>query len=144
MLYNLLYPLAEDFQIFNLFRYLTFRTGGAVITALVISFIIAPGLINWLRSKQGKGQPIRADGPEGHLSKVGTPTMGGLMILISVTLSTLLWADITNRYVWYALLVLCGYGAIGFLDDYLKLAKKNSDGLPGKLKILFQSPKNIF
>lgn len=138
MLYNLLYPLAEDYQIFNLFRYLTFRTGGAVVTALIISFLIAPGLIRWLRSKQGKGQPIRADGPEGHLSKVGTPTMGGLMILISVTISTLLWADLTNKYVWYALLVLCGYGAIGFADDYLKLAKKNSDGLSGRVKILFQ------
>jgi phospho-N-acetylmuramoyl-pentapeptide-transferase len=138
MLYNLLYPLAEDFQIFNLFRYLTFRTGGAVMTSLIISFIIGPGMINWLRSKQGKGQPIRADGPEGHQSKVGTPTMGGLMILISVIISTLLWADLTNMFVWYALLILVGFGAIGFVDDYLKLTKRNTDGLPGRYKIVLQ------
>ena len=138
MLYNLLFPLAEDFQIFNLFRYLTFRTGGAVMTALIISFVIGPWSINWLRAKQGKGQPIRADGPEGHFSKVGTPTMGGLMILFSVTISTLLWADLTNMFVWYALLILVGFGAIGFADDYLKLTKRSSDGLPGRLKILFQ------
>ena len=138
MLYNLLFPLADDFQIFNLFRYLTFRTGGAVMTALIISFVIGPSMINWLRSKQGKGQPIRADGPEGHMSKVGTPTMGGLMILISVIVSTLLWADLTNEFVWYALLILAGFGGIGFADDYLKLSRRSSDGLPGKLKILFQ------
>jgi len=138
MLYNLLFPLAADFQIFNLFRYLTFRTGGAVMTALIISFIIGPRMIEWLRSKQGKGQPIRADGPEGHFVKVGTPTMGGLMILFSVTISTLLWADLTNVFVWYALMVLVGFGAIGFADDYLKLTKKSSDGLAGRLKILFQ------
>jgi len=138
MLYNLLFPLADDFQIFNLFRYLTFRTGGAVMTALIISFVIGPRMIHWLRAKQGKGQPIRQDGPEGHFAKVGTPTMGGLMILFSVTMSTLLWADLTNAFVWYALLVLVGFGAIGFADDYLKLSKRSSDGLPGKLKILFQ------
>jgi phospho-N-acetylmuramoyl-pentapeptide-transferase len=138
MLYNLLFPLAEDFQIFNLFRYLTFRTGGAVMTALIISFVIGPRMINWLRSKQGRGQPIRADGPEGHLSKVGTPTMGGLMILISVILSTLLWADLKNMFVWYALLILVGFGAIGFVDDYLKLTKRNTDGLSGRFKIIFQ------
>jgi phospho-N-acetylmuramoyl-pentapeptide-transferase len=138
MLYNLLFPLADDFQIFNLFQYITFRTGGAVMTALMISFIIGPWSINWLRSKQGRGQPIRADGPEGHFTKVGTPTMGGLMILFSVIISTLLWADLTNEFVWYALLVLGGFGAIGFADDYLKLTKRSSDGLPGRLKILFQ------
>jgi phospho-N-acetylmuramoyl-pentapeptide-transferase len=138
MLYNLLFPLTEDFQIFNLFQYITFRTGGAVMTALMISFIIGPWSINWLRSKQGRGQPIRADGPEGHFTKVGTPTMGGLMILFSVIISTLLWADLTNEFVWYALLVLGGFGAIGFADDYLKLTKRSSDGLPGRLKILFQ------
>ena len=138
MLYNLLFPLAEDFQIFNLFRYITFRTGCAVMSALIISFIIGPWSINWLRSKQGKGQPIRADGPEGHFTKVGTPTMGGLMILFSVIISTLLWADLTNEFVWYALLVLGGFGAIGFADDYLKLTKRSSDGLSGKFKIIFQ------
>lgn len=138
MLYNLLFPLAEDYQIFNLFKYLTFRTGGAVMTALILSFIMGPRMINMLRRKQGKGQPIRADGPEGHFAKVGTPTMGGLMILISVTISTLLWADLSNMFVWYALLVLVGFGCIGFADDYLKLTKKSSDGLAGRLKILFQ------
>jgi phospho-N-acetylmuramoyl-pentapeptide-transferase len=138
MLYNLLFPLADDFQIFNLFRYLTFRTGGAVMTALIISFLIGPKMISWLRSKQGKGQPIRADGPEGHFTKVGTPTMGGLMILISVIISTLLWADLTNMFVWCALLVLAGFGAIGFADDYLKLTRRSTDGLAGRLKILFQ------
>lgn len=138
MLYNLLFPLAEDYQIFNLFRYLTFRTGGAVMTALIISFIIGPRMIDSLRRRQGKGQPIRADGPEGHFTKVGTPTMGGLMILFSVIFSTLLWADLTNMFVWYALLVLGGFGLIGFADDYLKLSKRSSDGLPGRLKILFQ------
>lgn len=138
MLYNLLFPLANDFQIFNLFQYLTFRTGGAVMTALIISFIIGPKMINILRRRQGKGQPIRADGPEGHFVKVGTPTMGGLMILFSVIFSTILWADLTNMFVWYALLVLGGFGLIGFADDYLKLTKRSSDGLAGRLKILFQ------
>jgi len=138
MLYNLLFPLAEDYQFFNLFQYLTFRTVGAVMTALIISFIIGPKMINTLRRRQGKGQPIRADGPEGHFTKVGTPTMGGLMILFSVIFSTILWADLTNMFVWYALLVLGGFGLIGFADDYLKLTKRSPDGLAGRLKILFQ------
>ena len=138
MLYNLLVPLAEDYQIFNLFRYLTFRTGGAIMTALLISFIIGPSMINWLRVKQKKGQPIREEGPETHFKKAGTPTMGGLMILISVTISTLLWADLTNPLVWASVGVMVGYGVIGFLDDYLKVSKHNTKGLPGKLKLLFQ------
>src|SRR5262245_525271 len=138
MLYNLLTPFADDFLFFNLFRYLTFRTGGALMTALFICFIIAPPMIRWLKKKQKEGQPIRADGPETHFKKAGTPTMGGLMILISVTISTILWADLTNKFVWYALIVMVGYGLIGFCDDYLKLTKKNTKGLPGKLKILVQ------
>ncbi len=139
MLYNFLYPLADEFQLFNLFRYLTFRSGAAVLTSLIISFVIGPRLINWLRSKQGKGQPIREDGPESHLlTKQGTPTMGGVMILISVTTSTLLWADLTNDYVWIILLVTLGFGAVGFVDDYLKVVKRNSTGLRGKLKLLAQ------
>ncbi len=138
MLYNLLVPLAEDVQIFNLFRYLTFRTGGAIMTALVISFIIGPRMIDWLRAKQKRGQPIREDGPA-HFAKAGTPTMGGLMILISVTVSTLLWSDLTNPLVWYTVLVMVGYGAIGFPDDYLKVSKHNTKGLSGKLKLLFQT-----
>lgn len=138
MLYNLLAPLGEDFIFFNLFRYLTFRTGGAIMTALVICFLIGPGMIRWLKSKQAQGQPIRADGPETHFKKAGTPTMGGLMVLISVSISTLLWADLVNPFIWYALLVMAGFGAIGFADDYLKLTKKNTKGLSGKLKLIIQ------
>jgi phospho-N-acetylmuramoyl-pentapeptide-transferase len=138
MLYNLLVPLAEDIQFFNLFRYLTFRSGGAILTALVISFIIGPRLIRWLRRTQHGGQPIRDDGPESHLSKKGTPTMGGLMMLFAVTVSTILWADMTNHFIWIVLFVTLGYGAIGFTDDYLKVSKKNHKGLSGKKKLLFQ------
>ncbi len=138
MLYLLLSPFFDDFIFFNLFRYLTFRTGGAILTALVLSFLIAPRMIVWLKKKQREGQPIRTDGPESHFSKAGTPTMGGLMILISVTVSTLLWADLRNPFIWYALLVMVGYGLIGFGDDFLKLTKRNTKGLPGKLKLLAQ------
>lgn len=139
MLYNWLYPLAEQFALFNVFKYLTFRSGGAVLTALVLSFIIGPRCIRWLKSKQGEGQPIRDDGPESHLlTKKGTPTMGGIMILFSVTVSTLLWADISNPYVWIVLLVMAGYGAIGMADDYLKLTKRNTKGLSGRAKLLLQ------
>ena len=139
MLYNLLAPYADQLQIFNLFRYLTFRSGGAIMTALIISFLIGPSMIRWLRSKQSEGQPIRDDGPESHLlTKKGTPTMGGLMMLLSVSLSTILWADLTNDYVWVVLFVTLGYGLIGFGDDFLKVAKKNSKGLPGKLKLVGQ------
>lgn len=138
MLYNLLSPLADDILFLDLFRSITFRTGGAIVTALVMCFLIAPMTIRMLRSKQAEGQPIRADGPEGHLKKAGTPTMGGLMILISVTVSTLLWSDLTNPFMWYCLMVMIGYGLIGFTDDYLKLTKKNTAGLSGKLKIVAQ------
>lgn len=138
MLYFLLMPLADDFIVFNLFRYLTFRTGGAILTALLISFMIAPRMIVWLKAKQREGQPIRSDGPETHFAKAGTPTMGGLMILISVTFATLLWADLSNPFIWYALMVMVGYGLIGFGDDFLKLTKRNTKGLPGKLKLLLQ------
>jgi phospho-N-acetylmuramoyl-pentapeptide-transferase len=138
MLYNLLTPLADEFIVFNLFRYLTFRTGGAIMTALVICFVIAPPMIRWLKSLQAGGQPIREDGPETHFKKAGTPTMGGLMILLSVTVSTLLWADLSNLYVWFALLVMVGYGIIGFADDFLKLTKKNTKGLRGWYKITGQ------
>lgn len=139
MLYNLLFPLAQEHQFFNLFRYLTFRSGGAILTALVISFIVGPRLIRWLKSKQHGGQPIRDDGPESHLlTKKGTPTMGGLMMLFAVTVSTVLWADLNNSYVWIALFVTLGYGLIGFADDYLKVSKKNHKGLAGKKKLLGQ------
>ncbi len=139
MLYNFLFPLADEFGIFNLFRYLTFRTGGAIVTALLISFILGAPLIRWLRSVQGEGQPIREDGPEGHpLTKKGTPTMGGVLILTALSIATLLWADLSNRYVWAVLIVTLGFGAIGFADDYLKLSKRSSDGMPGKIKLVLE------
>lgn len=138
MLYNLLFPLADVFTPFNLFRYLTFRTGGAVLTALVISFVFFPRLIAWLKRKQGEGQPIRSDGPESHMKKKGTPTMGGLMILIAVSISTLLWVDLTNAYTWIVLLVTIGYGLIGFGDDYLKLTKRNTKGLSGRFRLTWE------
>lgn len=138
MLYNLFAPFADDFILFNLFRYLTFRTGAAVMTALLICFLIGPRMIVWLKSKQGSASNIRQYLEEAHASKSGTPTMGGLMILIAVTVSTLLWANLANPFVWIALMVMVGYGLIGFGDDYLKLTKKNSKGLPGKLKLLGQ------
>ena len=136
MLYNLLAPLADEFQAFNLFRYLTFRTGGAMMTALFLSFLFGPWVINWLKSQQGAGQPIRTDGPESHLAKAGTPTMGGFLILLALSLGTLLWADLRNGYVWVVMLVTVGFGTIGFGDDYLKLSKRNPKGLPGKLKLV--------
>ncbi len=140
MLHNLLYPLADEFQLFNLFRYLTFRTGGAIMTALIINFLVGPPVIRWLKAKQNEGQPIRDDGPEGHLiTKQGTPTMGGVLILIGVTVATILWADVTNPFVWAVLLVTVGYGGLGFTDDYLKVTRRNHRGLPGRLKLLGQT-----
>ena len=140
MFYHLFVPLADEYGIglFNVFRYLTFRSGGAIMTSLIICFFIGPKIIRWLKARQGEGQPIREDGPEGHFVKKGTPTMGGLMILISMIISTLLWADLSNQYVWVVLLVTVGYGLLGFFDDYLKLTKKNTKGLSGKLKLLGQ------
>ncbi len=138
MLYNLLAPLADDFQLFNLFRYQTFRTGGAIMTALLICFVFGPSIIRWLRSKQSDGQPIREDGPETHFAKKGTPTMGGVMILLAVILATLLWADLTNGYVWIVLMVVAGYGLIGFADDITKLTKKHSRGISGRTKLAAQ------
>lgn len=138
MLYNLLAPFAEDFILFNLFRYLTFRTGGAVMTALIISFLIGPAMIRWLKKKQKEGQPIRADGPEGHLKKAGTPTMGGLMILISAGISVLLWSDLANPYVWIVAGVILGFGLIGAADDYAKLTKRSHHGIPGRVRLLFE------
>ena len=139
MLYNLLAPLADEPGLFNLFRYLTFRTGGAVLTALLFAFVFGPAIIDWLKRKQGEGQPIRLDGPERHLlEKKGTPTMGGIMILLGVGLGTMLWADLSNGFVWVTLLVTLGYGAIGFADDYLKVTRHHSGGLPGRLKLLAQ------
>lgn len=138
MLYHLFVPLADEIIFFNLFRYLTFRTGAAVITALVICFVIAPTTIRWLKKVQQGSLTKREHLPDNHLDKVGTPTMGGLMIVVAVTISTLLWADLRNPYIWYTVLVMVGYGFVGFLDDYLKLSKKNSKGLPGRYKLLGQ------
>jgi phospho-N-acetylmuramoyl-pentapeptide-transferase len=137
MLFNLLVPLAEELPLFNLFRYLTFRTGGSVGTAMIISFLAGPSLIRWLRQRQGPGQPIRVDGPKDHiLRKEGTPTMGGVLILVAMAFSTLLWADLRNGYVWAVLAVAMGFGAIGLVDDYLKLTRRSSGGLPGRVKLL--------
>ena len=135
------YILAEfsDAEFLNVFRYLTTRTGAAVLTSLVISFVIGPPLIRWLKVSQGKGQPIRSDGPQRHIvEKQGTPTMGGLMMLISLTLSTLFWADLTNVYVWVVLIVTLSFGLLGFVDDYLKVSKRSSAGVSGRMKLLFQ------
>ena len=137
MLYNLLAPLASDFGPLNLFRYITFRTGGAVMTALLVCFISGPAVIRWLKAKQREGQPIRTDGPESHLlTKKGTPTMGGFIIMLGLLISTLLWADLTNKYVWAVMLVTTGFGLVGFADDYLKLTRRSHKGVPGKIKLL--------
>jgi phospho-N-acetylmuramoyl-pentapeptide-transferase len=137
MLYNFLYPLADQIAVFNLFKYITFRAVGATLTALIVSFMLAPRLIVWLRTWQKQGQPIRTDGPESHLlTKKGTPTMGGLLILMALSVSTLLWADLRSPYVWIVMLVTLGYGLIGFLDDYLKVSKKNPKGMPGRTKLV--------
>ena len=139
MLYHLFAPLADEFQIFNLFNYITFRVGGSIMTALIISFLVGPGLIEWMRAKQGKGQPIRKDGPQSHIvEKAGTPTMGGVLILLSVVLSTLLWARLDNAYVWMVLSVTLGFGLLGFYDDYLKVKKQTADGVVGSMKLVFQ------
>jgi len=138
MLYTFLAPLADTFLAFNLFRYITFRTGGAIMTALLLSFLFGPSVIAWLRSTQNGASNIREDVPEGHLKKAGTPTMGGCLILLAIAISTLLWADIANGYVWVVMLVTVGFGAVGFADDYLKLSRRNSKGLPGRQKLLLQ------
>ncbi|WP_260482508.1 phospho-N-acetylmuramoyl-pentapeptide-transferase [Sphingomicrobium flavum] len=137
----MLYLLAEQLGfpgILNLIRYITFRAGAATATALIIGLFLGPPLIRWLRAKQGKGQPIRADGPQSHLSKRGTPTMGGLLILISVVISVLLWMDLTNPYVWACLMVTLGFGAIGFMDDYAKVKKRHHGGISAKMRLLLE------
>ncbi len=139
MLYNFLAPLAEEHIVFNVFRYLTFRSGAAVMTALLISFAAGPYIIRWLKSKQREGQPIRDDGPESHIiTKAGTPTMGGFLILLALSVSTLLWADLSNGFVWAILYITIGFGAIGFADDMLKVTRRSSRGLPSRIKFLAQ------
>ena len=139
MLYALLTPYADQFQLFNVFRYLTFRTGGAIMTALLIGFVFGPALIRWMRKKQGKGQPIRTDGPQGHIiEKAGTPTMGGVLILLSLSVATFLWARLDNPYVWIVMGVTLVYGGLGFVDDYLKVTKQTTDGVVGSVKLVLQ------
>ena len=140
MLYYLsLLTHTDQFAFFRLFRYLTFRSGAAVMTALAIAFVINPPLIRWLKLKQGKGQPIRSDGPQRHiLEKAGTPTMGGLLILIPCIGSTLLWAQLSNRYVWIVLMVVVSYGLLGFMDDYYKVTKRTADGLSGRARLAIE------
>ncbi|MCX8952187.1 phospho-N-acetylmuramoyl-pentapeptide-transferase [Ruegeria sp. NA] len=127
--------LSDGGDFWNLFRYITFRAGGAFMTALIFGFIFGKPLINVLRRKQGKGQPIRNDGPEGHFSKAGTPTMGGLLIVGALVTSTLVWARLDNPYVWMVLFVTLSYAAIGFADDYAKVSKQNTKGVPGRMRL---------
>jgi phospho-N-acetylmuramoyl-pentapeptide-transferase len=139
----MLYWLADFSQVLsplNVFRYITFRTGGATATAVLFVFWFGPAIISLLRLKQGKGQPIREDGPQSHLlTKRGTPTMGGLMIITGVLVSTLLWANLTNAYVWTVILVTVGFGAIGFYDDYLKVTKQSHKGFSGRSRLAIEA-----
>ena len=128
--------LSDGGDIFNLFRYITFRAGGAFFTALVFGFFFGRPLINVLRRRQGKGQPIRDDGPEGHFSKAGTPTMGGLLILSALLTATLFWARLDNIFVWIVMLVTFAFGLIGFADDYAKVSKQTSAGVSGRVRLL--------
>ena len=136
---NLLAPYGDQFLLFNLFRYITVRSGGAFLTALVISFVMGPRVIAWLRSKQGEGQPIRTDGPESHLKKQGTPTMGGFLILMALSISTLCWMDLSNGFVWITLFVTMGFGAVGFADDYRKLTRRSHKGVSGRKRLLIEA-----
>jgi phospho-N-acetylmuramoyl-pentapeptide-transferase len=137
MLYHLLFPLADRWAVFNVFRYITFRSAGAVMTAVLLSLLLGPGFIRTLR-RLSVGQNIRELGPQAHQLKAGTPTMGGLLILLSVTVPTLLWARLDNPYVWIALLVTLGFGAVGFLDDYLKVKRGRNLGLTARAKLAGQ------
>jgi phospho-N-acetylmuramoyl-pentapeptide-transferase len=133
-----LVELSDHFQIFNLFRYITFRTGAATVTSAFIVFFLGPRIIASLGSRQGNGQPIRADGPQTHFKKAGTPTMGGLMMLTGIIISALLWADLSSVYVVVTLLVTLAFGAIGFYDDYLKVTQQSHLGMSGKLRLLVE------
>jgi phospho-N-acetylmuramoyl-pentapeptide-transferase len=139
MLYWLV-DLSDKLSVLNVFRYITFRTGGAIITALLFVFLFGPYIIGRLRLFQGKGQPIRPDGPQSHIiAKAGTPTMGGLMILSGMLVSTLLWANPANPYVWVVLLVTLGFGMVGFYDDYLKVSKHAHNGFPGRMRLAIEA-----
>ncbi len=137
MIYHLLYPLHTTFSSFNVFRYITFRAIYAAITALVICFVLGPWMIHKLQSLS-IGQPIREDGPDSHFSKEGTPTMGGLLIIFAAVISTFLWSNLTVNYVWMIMMVTVGFGLIGFMDDYRKLARKSSKGVSGKVRLMLE------
>ena len=140
MIYYFSLLLLEDYNFLNVFKYLTFRAGGAFITSIIISFIVGPYLIKYMKRKQKLGQPIRDDGPKWQIeAKRGTPTMGGALILLALTVSTILWIDFKNIYTWLLLFITLSYGLIGFIDDYLKLSKFSYRGLSGKIKIILQS-----
>ena len=137
----MLYLLAEYFHfegLANLIRYQSFRAGAALMTALIIGLLIGPRFISMLRVRQGKGQPIREDGPQSHFAKRGTPTMGGLMILISLIIAMLVWMDLTSPFVWACLAVTVGFGAIGFMDDYDKVTKRSHKGVSGQVRLLME------
>jgi len=140
MLYYLMLELSDQVPALNVFRYITFRTGGATITALLMVFLFGPWIIKALKVRQGKGQPIREDGPKRHLiEKQGTPTMGGLMILFGIATATLLWGNLSNIYVWVVLGVTLAFGTIGLYDDYLKVTRSTSNGFSGRVKFLFEA-----
>ena len=130
---------SEQISILNVIQYITFRTGAATMTAMLFVFLFGPGIIRLLKFKQGHGQPIRADGPEEHFKKAGTPTMGGLIILLAVLISSLLWARPDNSYVWCVLGIATAYGAIGFYDDYLKIKKATHKGFSGKARLALEA-----
>ena len=139
MIYNLALGLANEYNFLNIFKYITFRSGASFATALLISFIVGPFLIKTLRRKQKRGQPIREDGPQWQIeAKKGTPTMGGTLIIFSLTISTLLWTDIFNIFIWLLLFITLSFGVIGFLDDYLKLTNFSHKGMSGNIKLLLQ------
>src|ERR1019366_2470083 len=132
--------LSDKVSFLNVFRYITFRTGGSIVPALIFVFLFGGPIIATLRVKQGKGQPIRSDGPQSHLvTKIGTPTMGGLMILSGLVVSTLLWANPLNPYVWIVLAVTLGFGFVGFYDDYLKVTKQTHSGFAGRIRLAIEA-----
>src|SRR4029450_4496388 len=132
--------LSDKVSIFNVFRYITFRTGGAIVTALVFVFLFGGPFIDMLRVRQGKAQPIRGDGPQSHLvTKIGTPTMGGLMILSGLVVGTVLWANPLNPYVWIVLPGTLGFGFVGFYDDYLKVTKQSHSGFAGRIRLAIEA-----
>src|ERR1700737_4753056 len=134
-----LVDMSGTIPVLNVFRYITFRTGGAMVTGALFVFLFGPWIIDHLRLRQGKGQPIRVDGPQSHLvTKIGTPTMGGLMILSGLVVSTVLRANLVNPYVWIVLAVTLGFGFVGFYDDYLKVTKQTHSGFAGKLRLAIE------